>query len=324
MKSKAALTTIFISIIGFLNSYSQDGLSLNDTIRIKEVVVTGSPVKVSRNNIPMSVSVLKRHQIAESDESALLPILNGRIPGLFVTERGVTGFGVAQGSAGQISMRGIGGSPTTGVLMLIDGHPQFMGIFGHPLPDSYVASDVERVEVIRGPGSVLYGTNAMGGVINIITKKQDSDGVNANARMMIGSYNTQKYRGSVGYKKTDLVFLEVSITTAPTGIGRILTLKLQMAILKLGISFLIILMQQPILALPVLKHLIRDRIYQLPIQEKKLTLPEGTRLLPYKTNLKIYREQPAFITILENTILQMASIQKIVIGELTFTNHSVL
>jgi hypothetical protein len=66
----------------------------------------------------------------------------------------------------------LGGNPTTGVLMLIDGHPQFMGIMGHPLPDSYVASDVERVEVIRGPASILYGTNAMGGVINIITKSK--------------------------------------------------------------------------------------------------------------------------------------------------------
>jgi iron complex outermembrane receptor protein len=144
--------------------------------------------------------VVTRETIEESNESALLPVLNGRVPGLFVTERGVTGFGVAAGSAGQITIRGIGGNPTTGVLMLIDGHPQFMGIMGHPLPDSYVASDAERVEVIRGPASVLYGTNAMGGVINIITKKQNNSGVHGNARVSYGSYNTQKYMGSVGYK----------------------------------------------------------------------------------------------------------------------------
>jgi iron complex outermembrane receptor protein len=172
-----------------------------DTIKIDEVIVTGTPVKVNKNNVPMAVSVINRAQIEESDESAILPILNGRIPGLFVTERGVTGFGVARGSAGQISIRGIGGNPTTGVLMLIDGHPQFMGIFGHPLPDSYVASDVERVEVIRGPASVLYGSNAMGGVINIITKKQNEDGVHGNARLSYGSFNTQKYMGAIGFKK---------------------------------------------------------------------------------------------------------------------------
>ncbi len=175
--------------------------SLSDTIEIEEVVVTGTPVKVHRNNIPLAVSVLKRENIEETDESAILPVLSGRIPGLFVTERGITGFGVATGSAGQITIRGIGGNPTTGVLMLIDGHPQFMGIMGHPLPDSYVASDVERVEVIRGPASMLYGTNALGGVINIITRKQKQPGFHGHGRFMYGSFNTLKYMAAAGYKK---------------------------------------------------------------------------------------------------------------------------
>ncbi len=199
LKKTVILTTIGITLIQFVSAQS---FSISkDTIEIDEVVVTGTPVKVNRNSVPMAVSVVNRSQIEESDESAILPILNGRVPGLFVTERGVTGFGVAAGSAGQISIRGIGGNPTTGVLMLIDGHPQFMGIMGHPLPDSYVASDVERVEVIRGPASILYGSNAMGGVINIITRTQSREGIHGNARLSYGSFNTQKYMGSLGYKK---------------------------------------------------------------------------------------------------------------------------
>lgn len=204
MKSQLKINTILILLLLSLGINAQMHFSTEDTIEINEVVVTGTQVKVSKNNIPMAVSVVNRIQIEASDESAILPILNGRVPGLFVTERGVTGFGVAQGSAGQISIRGIGGSPTTGVLMLIDGHPQFMGIMGHPLPDSYVASDVERVEVIRGPASILYGSNAMGGVINIITKKQSGDGTHGSARISYGSYNTQKYMGSIGFKKNKL------------------------------------------------------------------------------------------------------------------------
>lgn len=192
-----------ILLMVFSKAYSQERyhqLSY-DTISLNEVVVTGTTVRVNRHNIPMAVTVVNNLQIRESNETSLLPALNGRVPGLFVTERGVMGFGVAANAAGQISIRGIGGSPTTGVLMLIDGHPQFMGIFGHPLPDSYIASDVERVEVIRGPGSILYGSNAMGGVINIITRKQEQEGVAANAHFMYGSYNTQKYMGSVGFRK---------------------------------------------------------------------------------------------------------------------------
>jgi len=178
--------------------------TLSDTIKIQEIVVTGTPVKVNRDNVPMAVSVVNRLQIEEAGESALLPVLSGRVPGLFVTERGITGFGVANGSAGQITIRGIGGSPTTGVLMLIDGHPQFMGIMGHPLPDSYVASDAEKVEIIRGPASVLYGSNAMGGVINIITRKQKEEGFHGNAGISYGSYNTQKYMASGGFRKNKI------------------------------------------------------------------------------------------------------------------------
>lgn len=171
------------------------------TINLDEVVVTGTKAAVNRNNVPLTVSVISNEKIENSSESALLPVLSEQVPGLFVTERGITGFGVSTGSAGQISLRGIGGNPNTRVLILLNGNPQFMGIMGHPLPDAYEASDVERVEVIRGPASTMYGTNAMGGVINIITKQQNEEGFKANARLMYGSYNTQKYMINGGYKK---------------------------------------------------------------------------------------------------------------------------
>ncbi len=172
-----------------------------DTLEIEEVVVTGTKVEVARQHVPLTVSLISRVELEQSTETALLPLLSEQIPGLFVTERGITGFGVSDGAAGQINIRGLGGNPNTQVLVLIDGHPQFMGMFGHHLPDAYVTSDAERVEVIRGPASFLYGSNAFGGVINIITKKQKKDGLEANVRLKYGSFNTQKYMGSVGYRK---------------------------------------------------------------------------------------------------------------------------
>ena len=170
-------------------------------IRIDEVVVTATRVSVNRSSVPMTISVVSRDEIEESSESALLPVLTERIPGMFVTQRGVTGFGVAAGGTGGISLRGVGGSPTTQLLVLIDGHPQYMGIMGHHLPDAYVASDVDKVEVIRGPASILYGSNAMGGAINIITRKQTKEGWSASGRVIYGSYNTQKYMVNAGVKK---------------------------------------------------------------------------------------------------------------------------
>ena len=168
---------------------------------IDEVVVTATRTSVNRSNVPMTVSVVSREDIENSSESALLPALTEHVPGMFITQRGVTGFGVSSGGTGGISLRGVGGSPTTQMLVLIDGHPQYMGVMGHHLPDAYVASDVEKVEVIRGPASILYGSNAMGGVINMITRKQEHEGWSANGRVMYGSYNTQKYMANGGLKK---------------------------------------------------------------------------------------------------------------------------
>jgi outer membrane cobalamin receptor len=189
------VTILMVSRFGFSQNEQKD------TIDVDEVIVTGAKTEVNRNNVPLTISIISKEKIENSSESALLPVLSEQVPGLFVTERGITGFGVSTGSAGQMSLRGIGGNPNTQLLVLLNGNPQFMGIMGHPLADAYVASDVEKVEVIRGPASTLYGTNAMGGVINIITKEQKEDGFKANAHLMYGSYNTQKYMANAGFKK---------------------------------------------------------------------------------------------------------------------------
>ncbi len=163
---------------------------IRDSIELGEIIVTGSRPAVNLNNLPMSVSVVGSKQIEAKFEQSLLPIITEEVPSLFVTSRGIMGYGVSTGAAGGMTIRGIGGSPTAQMLMLIDGHPQYMGLMGHPLADSYQSLMAERVEVVRGPASVLYGSNAMGGVINIITKKQKEDGVRTGVRAMYGSYNT--------------------------------------------------------------------------------------------------------------------------------------
>lgn len=177
---------------------------INDSIRLDEVIVTGTMPKVNLRNVPMSISIVGEQLIKNRLEPSLLPLLTEEVPGLFITQRGVMGYGVANGAAGGISIRGIGGAPTSGVLVLIDGHPQYMGLMGHPLADSYQSMMTERVEVVRGPASVLYGSNAMGGVINIITKKQRRDGFHNSAQLMYGSYNSLIAEASSGWKKNKL------------------------------------------------------------------------------------------------------------------------
>ncbi|MDL2282691.1 TonB-dependent receptor [Parabacteroides sp. OttesenSCG-928-G06] len=204
MKSRTLLCVLFFVLLGsgVNNSFAHDPYGVNDSIYLQEIVVSATKTEVNRSQIPLSISVVDRPLLQESTETGVLSILSEQVPGLFVTERGVTGYGISSGSAGSVSIHGIGGGNK--VLMLFDGQPMWAGVFGHHVPDVYVASDAEKVEVIRGPGSLLYGSNAMGGVINVITRKAKEEGIHGQGRVMYGSYDTWKFMGNAGYKKNKL------------------------------------------------------------------------------------------------------------------------
>lgn len=167
----------------------RDTFNMGKTHEIDEVVVTGTRNETDVRHLSQTVTVVDRSKIDRSLQSSLLPVLTEQVPGLFVTARGIMGYGVSGGAAGSISLRGLSGG-TARLMVMIDGHPQYAGIFGHPIADAYQSFLAERVEVLRGPASVLYGSNAMGGVINIVTRKMQGDGVKTNVRAGYGSYNT--------------------------------------------------------------------------------------------------------------------------------------
>ena len=169
-----------------------------DTVSLHDVVVT-APLKSDPELMPLNVTTVSETQIEKSGESSLLPVLVARVPGLFVTERGFGGHGIGGGAAGTVNIRGVGQGNK--VLFMIDGQPQWAGVFGHSLADTYVANGIERVEVVKGPSSLLYGSNAMGGSINLVTHAQRKDGLTGRARAMFGSFSTQKFALSSGYKK---------------------------------------------------------------------------------------------------------------------------
>ncbi len=169
-----------------------------DTVSLSEVVVT-APLKTNPDLIPLDVTHISSEEIEATGESSLLPVLVAKVPGLFVTERGFAGYGVSGGSAGTVNIRGVGQGNK--VLFMIDGQPQWAGVFGHSLADTYVANGVEKVEVVKGPSSLLYGSNAMGGSVNIVTATQHRDGLTGRARAQFGSFTTQNFALSSGYKK---------------------------------------------------------------------------------------------------------------------------
>ena len=157
---------------------------------LEDVVVTGSNNAVGRNLIPYTVSVVDGRMLEATGSTQLLSAISGQVPSLFVSQRNVFGFGVSNGGSGHIKMRGVGGDRASAVLMMVDGQPQYAGIYSHHVADFYSKDYVEKVEVLRGPGSVLYGSNAMAGVINVITRNAETDGVTTSLTSEYGSYNT--------------------------------------------------------------------------------------------------------------------------------------
>ncbi len=196
---------LLLSVTAHVKASPTDVLP-SDSFGLDEVVVTGSRTPVDIRHAPLSVTTLDRRQIEQSFESSLLPLLNEHVPGVFVTQRGLMGYGISTGAAGGIKVRGIGGSPTTEMMVLVDGAPHYASLMGHTVADLYQSMMAERVEVVRGPASVLYGSNAMGGVINIITRRAKIEelrklNLGNQLRLQGGSYSSMngEYNGTQTY-----------------------------------------------------------------------------------------------------------------------------
>lgn len=181
----AVVFTIIFSALDML------GAEKIDTTKVlSEVVVTGTNNSVPQKLLPYTVSVVNNRQLEATGQTQVLSAISGMVPSLFVSQRSIFGFGVSNGGSGHIKLRGVGGDRASAVLMMVDGQPQFAGIYSHHIADFYDKEYVERVEVLRGPGSVLYGSNAMAGTINVITKNATADGVHTTLQSQYGSYNT--------------------------------------------------------------------------------------------------------------------------------------
>lgn len=167
-------------------SFSQDvrtSASINDTVQLEDVFVTAQKREELSQKIPVSLSVLSARKVQDlrlwnSNE------LTAVVPGLFANNSG--------DERNVISIRGITTtSYDPAVAVYVDGVNQFS-------LDTYIPqlADVERIEVLRGPQGTLYGRNAMGGVINIITK-QPGNTPNGFAELSIGNNGLQRYAAGI-------------------------------------------------------------------------------------------------------------------------------
>ncbi len=162
------------------------------------IVVIGERFPTSLKNLSYSYQMLSRQEIERLSTYSALQAVDYTFPTAFVLQNKVLGYGIGTVGAGLVNLRGLGGKPNTGVLVLINGHPDFMGIFGHPLPDVYGSQNIQRLEVLAGPASTVFGDHALGGVINLITEPDYSKRFQFQAQG--GSYGMFSYGVTFAHK----------------------------------------------------------------------------------------------------------------------------
>ncbi|WP_448564492.1 TonB-dependent receptor plug domain-containing protein [Thalassotalea ganghwensis] len=190
------LSLYLFSVFTHANNSAHDQLYELTLAELMEVqVTTASKFEESVEQSHASITVINEWQIQQFGAHNLYELLE-RIVSVN------SNFGVLT----SITTRG--SRPWTSLLQhlgLINGRP-FGNLSGvHNLYTSVPISSIERIEYVRGPGSVLYGTNAYHGVFNIITKKAQTNGWQINQAITMGSFDTQIVDGSYQFKHDDLL-----------------------------------------------------------------------------------------------------------------------
>jgi vitamin B12 transporter len=186
----------------FLASSIDSSRIFLDTLNFKRyisegVVVTASRYEEDVSDISSSVSVITEEDI-EFINSYTAPDLLSGVPGVEIMKTG--NFGRAD-----VVIRGIGNNGRR-LGFLIDGRPEKMSIYGCAVTHTFPLHNVKRIEVVKGPLSSLYGSGAMGGVVNILTRQPGEEN-KLNFEADYGSFSTHNLTASFEESLSKLGFL---------------------------------------------------------------------------------------------------------------------
>ena len=188
MKHSLFITTLFFLLVSVPFSLGAE----EKEITLEEVVVTGTRDVQEIRKIPANVTVITREEIQRSNAQTVIDLTRSEVG---VVARDFYGTG----KTASVDIRGFGETGPLNTLVLVDGRRvneiDLSGVDWTQIP----LNQIEQIEVVRGSGSVLYGDNAVGGVINIITKKPEKT-FSGKVEGQVGSYHFNKESGSVSGK----------------------------------------------------------------------------------------------------------------------------
>lgn len=189
--SKGLLMTMLITGAVIVNGGNVVFAAGSETqsFTLDQMIVTATRYEKKDVDVPASTVILTAEDLKNTGATNLQVALS-KVPGLAYKNFGPGG--AAMGTMGtEINIRGV----SNGTLVLVNGTP--INLRGKYYLDSIPVENIERVEIVKGGGSVLYGSEAMGGVVNIILKKEASNSVTVG----YGNLGQQKYNVNVGDDK---------------------------------------------------------------------------------------------------------------------------
>lgn len=167
-----------------------------DELGLKEIVVTAQKREQASIDVPISIAALGNEKLGDYQISELRDFV-GQVPNLFVNNFN------GRSDTVRLFIRGIGQNDVSltqdpSVALYVD------GIYvGTSVGAGFESDDIERVEVLRGPQGTLYGRNATGGAINIISTKPQFDGVHAKGQISYGNYNALRGTATLNLPVSD-------------------------------------------------------------------------------------------------------------------------
>lgn len=181
-KSAGLLASLITFALSNSNSFA------TDLVKVAPVVVSATRSLQSSVPTAAAISIIDRTEIEASGARHIAEVLRGR-GGVQLRDT------YGDGSRATVSMRGFGANAASNTLILVDGRRLNNSDLGEPDLNSIALKDVERIEIIQGSAGVLFGDQAVGGVINVITRTPRDFA--ASVAVSAGSFDARAIRGAV-------------------------------------------------------------------------------------------------------------------------------